>query len=275
MVIDLDHAAIVQLFHRMIPKLLRIPGLGVRRVHLLELPEKPHQPFDILRRHRLGNHNKSIFLPMLKVRRGKHPQRKPLLNTAQLRLRYARAQAVFSRFSRNDLFGNCCLSCHSPTSAPVALYKKSRPFDQTPATRLLSLLRVLLILADDHGASCLTSSASETTSYPAATEERIGRVVSYLHTHYRDEINISKLMRTATLSRSSLHRSFKQQTNMTIGDYVAQLRIGNACALLMNSEKPISLIADEVGYSNLAHFNRQFKALKGKTPREFRAAFSR
>ena len=147
--------------------------------------------------------------------------------------------------------------------------------DQTPATRLLSLLRVLLILADDHDASCLTSDVSETTSYPAATEERIGRVIAYLHTHYRDEIAIPGLMRIAALSRSSLHRSFKQQTNMTIGDYVAQLRIGNACALLMNSEKPISLIADEVGYSNLAHFNRQFKALKGKTPREFRAAFSR
>jgi AraC-like DNA-binding protein len=62
---------------------------------------------------------------------------------------------------------------------------------------------------------------------------------------------------------------------MTVGAYLAQLRVGNACALLMNTQKPISVIADEVGYNNLANFNRQFKALKNKTPREFRAAFAR
>ena len=147
--------------------------------------------------------------------------------------------------------------------------------NQTPPTRLLSLLHVLLLLAEDTGASCLTSEVSETISFPAGTEERIGRVVSHLHAHYRDEVAIPKLMRIAAVSRSSLHRSFKQQTNMTIGDYVAQLRVGNACALLMNSQKPISLIADQVGYRNLANFNRQFKALKGKTPRDFRAVFRR
>ena len=145
--------------------------------------------------------------------------------------------------------------------------------EQPPPARLLSLLTLLLLLAEDHGASWLTSEAGASISFPAASEERIGRVVSYLHTHYRDEIVVSKLMRTAALSRSSLHRSFKQQTNMTIGDYVAQLRVGNACALLMSSSKPISLIADEVGYASLANFNRQFKSLKGKTPREFRDAF--
>jgi AraC-like DNA-binding protein len=149
-----------------------------------------------------------------------------------------------------------------------------RMIPQTPAARLLSLLEVLLLLADDQEATRLTSDVSETNSFAAATEERIGRVVSYLHTHYREEIALPKLMRIAALSRSSLHRSFKHQTNMTIGDYIAQLRIGNACALLINSGKPISLIADEVGYTNLANFNRQFKSLKGKTPREFRAAFN-
>jgi AraC-like DNA-binding protein len=147
--------------------------------------------------------------------------------------------------------------------------------DQAPSARLVSLLNVLLLLAADTQASPLTSDAGEATGFPAAAEERIGRVVSYLHAHYRDEIPVSRLTRVAALSRSSLHRLFKQQTNMTVGAYLAQLRVGNACALLMNTQKPISVIADEVGYNNLANFNRQFKALKNKTPREFRAAFAR
>jgi AraC-like DNA-binding protein len=146
---------------------------------------------------------------------------------------------------------------------------------QAPATRLVSLLQVLLLLADDSRASCLTSDAGGNAALPAASEERIGRVISHLHAHYRDEIAIPKLMRIAALSRSSLHRLFRQQTSMTIGEYVTQLRVGNACALLMNSEKAISLISDEVGYRSLANFNRHFRAEKGTTPREFRAAFSR
>jgi AraC-like DNA-binding protein len=76
------------------------------------------------------------------------------------------------------------------------------------------------------------------------------------------------------LSRSSLHRLFRLQTRMTISSYITQLRIGKACALLLNSQKPVSVIADQVGYRNLANFNRQFKQTKGQTPRRFREAFS-
>jgi AraC-like DNA-binding protein len=60
---------------------------------------------------------------------------------------------------------------------------------------------------------------------------------------------------------------------MTISAYIAQLRIGNACALLLNTDKSIALVSEEVGYGNLANFNRQFKALKSQTPREFRSNF--
>ena len=84
---------------------------------------------------------------------------------------------------------------------------------------------------------------------------------------------MDQLSRIAALSRSSLHRIFRRQTGMTTREYVTRLRIGNACALLLNTEKPISLIADEVGYGNLANFNRQFKQAKAQTPRQFRAAF--
>ena len=63
------------------------------------------------------------------------------------------------------------------------------------------------------------------------------------------------------LSGPAPYRLFKLQTGLTPSDYVAQLRIGNACTLLANSRKPI---AYEVGYRNLSKFNRQFKGLKGE-----------
>jgi AraC-like DNA-binding protein len=154
---------------------------------------------------------------------------------------------------------------------------KARPLicamlSQTAEDRLPALLQLLLLLSRDAKARPLTSAPSD--AMPSATEERIGRVLAYLHQHYREHNAVDQLSLIAALSRSSLHRLFKQQTRMTTTDYVTQLRIGNACALLINTEKPISLIADQVGYQNLANFNRQFKKTKGQTPRQFRSAFN-
>jgi AraC-like DNA-binding protein len=142
---------------------------------------------------------------------------------------------------------------------------------QTAEDRLPALLQLLLLLARDTKATPLTSASTD--AMPDAAEERIGRVLSYLHKHYRQQNAVDQLTRVAALSRSSLHRLFRRQTGMTTSGYVTQLRIGNACALLLNTERPISLIADQVGYRNLANFNRQFKETKGQTPRQFRAAF--
>jgi AraC-like DNA-binding protein len=146
---------------------------------------------------------------------------------------------------------------------------KARPIicgmlNQTAEDRLPALLQLLLLLSRDAKAKPLTSASVNAT--PDASEERIGRVLSYLHEHYREQNAIHHLSRIAALSRSSLHRLFRQQTGMTTTDYITRLRIGNACALLINTNNSISLVAYEVGYRNLANFNRQFKENQRTNP---------
>lgn len=141
---------------------------------------------------------------------------------------------------------------------------------ETPGARLASLITLLLLLAEDIRTSALTSSGTGIPTLEGQSEERIGRAIAYLHEHYGQELSIPALTSVSALSRSSLHRLFKLRIGMTVSDYVAQLRIGHACSLLMNSQRPIARIAEQVGYANLAHFNRQFKRLKGTTPRVFR-----
>jgi AraC-like DNA-binding protein len=144
---------------------------------------------------------------------------------------------------------------------------------QTAADRLLSLLKVLMLLASDDQSTSVTSTPSQTESFPFPTEEHIGRVITFLHEHYREKLSVAKLTRVAALSRSSLHRLFKLQTGTSLNHYITRLRVGNACALLLNTRQAVSIIAQEVGYTNLANFNRQFKAVKNQTPRQFRSAF--
>lgn len=146
--------------------------------------------------------------------------------------------------------------------------------DLDPAGRLLRLIEVLCVLArDEDRRTTLAAPRPAPVAMPAPEQARIDRVLNHIHARYRDEIPIASLTDLACLSASAFHRFFRRHTRMTVSRYVAQLRIGQACSLLINGDRPIGHVADAVGYPNIANFNRQFRALKAMTPREFRRSF--
>jgi AraC-like DNA-binding protein len=147
--------------------------------------------------------------------------------------------------------------------------------ERAPADRLLRLMEVLALLATDADAQPIASAAADRRKVASPDQDRVERVLDHIHAHYRERIAIEDLADVAALSLSGFHRLFRRHTRLTVSDYVTELRIGQACALLVNTERPIALIADDVGYASLANFNRQFRALKGQTPREFRQSFAR
>lgn len=145
-------------------------------------------------------------------------------------------------------------------------------FEREPADRLLELIAVLLSLATDERAEPLTA-PNLASVVPGSGGTRIDRVLEYVHTNYRDEIKVDDLARIAALSTSAFHRMFLRQTRSTLIDYVVRLRIGEACAQLIAGDRPVASIAEAVGYRSLANFGRQFRWLKGQTPREYRNRF--
>jgi AraC-like DNA-binding protein len=143
--------------------------------------------------------------------------------------------------------------------------------EQNPAERLLGLLSTLNLLANDRERVTLSAASLGNTALDGARDHAtIDRVLSYLHAHYREELSVADLASRAHVSASSFHRLFKRHVRMPLSAYLAQLRIGKACSLLMNTEVPISIVASEAGYYNYANFVRQFEKLKGMTPRQFR-----
>jgi AraC-like DNA-binding protein len=142
-----------------------------------------------------------------------------------------------------------------------------------PAERLLALIGVLAALADDEGARPVAGPGSGRVAAHTPDKARIERVLDHIHAHYREPIAVETLAALACLSPSGFHRLFRRHTRLTLSDYVAELRIGQACSLLINTGRPIAHIAEEAGYRSLANFNRQFRAQKGMTPRAFRRSF--
>jgi AraC-like DNA-binding protein len=148
-----------------------------------------------------------------------------------------------------------------------------RLFEEPEDERLLSLIRVLSTLARDADSMPLASLAF-VPQRDGTDRGRIDRVLDYIHLNYASEMSISDLSDIAALSASGLHRLFRRHTHMTVSEYIQRLKIGEACALLSGSRKPVAHIADAVGYASLANFNRQFRAMKGMTPREYRRRFN-
>jgi AraC-like DNA-binding protein len=146
-------------------------------------------------------------------------------------------------------------------------------FARPPADRLSVLIDILRRLAEDSAATPLASPAAGVPQH-SADRTRIDRVLDVIHTRYMEPLSIDVLADVAALSPSGLHRMFVRHVRSPVSAYVTRLRIGEACALLSATSRPIAHVASDVGYDSLANFNRQFKALKGLTPRQYRQNFA-
>lgn len=140
------------------------------------------------------------------------------------------------------------------------------------ADQLIMLIEVLRTLRD--ATDLLSPLASE--RFDAAIPEhhdatRLGRVLDLLHGNYLEPVTSAWLAQHAGMSERTLRRFFHRHMGSNIQDYLMGLRLGRAASLLLSSDMPIYRVAEEAGFQNLSHFNRQFKRHRGMAPSRFRA----
>jgi AraC-like DNA-binding protein len=138
-----------------------------------------------------------------------------------------------------------------------------------PVERLARLLSVLAVLSASSDLTELALSTPERPSYPPR-DETATRVLSFIHEHAKERLSQEQVARAAGLSRASLGRFFPRYLGKTFVRYVSEVRVGLACRCLLESSRSVREIAFDVGYGNLANFNRRFRELKGMTPTEYR-----
>ncbi len=169
---------------------------------------------------------------------------------------------MLANASRGILFSGAATAAVRPALVELA------GFD--PAQRLIGLLHVLVTLSRDAAPAGLAGPSWRPKPMTQADWSRIERVLDHFHANCQSRLSMDDLAEVAHLSVSGVNRLLHRHTQMTASDYIAQLRVGRACQLLMSTARPIGHIAADSGYDNLSHFNRQFRALKQTTPRAFR-----
>lgn len=102
------------------------------------------------------------------------------------------------------------------------------------------------------------------------SQRKINTVVEYVSNNYSTDISLADVSNLIGMSDSHFSRFFKKATGNRFIEFVNRVRISRACILISETDLQIATICFQVGFNNVANFNRRFHELKGITPREFR-----
>ena len=87
---------------------------------------------------------------------------------------------------------------------------------------------------------------------------------------YSEPLDVATLARTALASEAHFARSFKLAYGETPGRYLQRRRIERAADLLRETDRPITEICLDVGFTSLGSFGNAFRALMGEPPTAYR-----
>lgn len=135
--------------------------------------------------------------------------------------------------------------------------------------RFVDLLGILGSLAEERDFELL-SSPDFTPKLDGTSVERVDKIYDYIAKHSANDFSHTELAEMLGTSPSGLSHYFKRTVGCTLSSFVAEVRIGQACRLLILTEKPVSEIAFSSGFESLSTFNDWFRRLRGISPREFR-----
>jgi len=134
--------------------------------------------------------------------------------------------------------------------------------------RMLKLLSLLEALSHHSG-----EFISENTFHKMGSEKserRINKVCLYIQNKYAQKITLKDMADLIHVTESNFCKFFKKATGKTFSDYLNEIRIHEACRLLVQTEKTINQIAFECGFETLSYFNRVFLKKKKMTPSTYR-----
>ena len=94
-------------------------------------------------------------------------------------------------------------------------------------------------------------------------------MIRYIQVHYSN-ISMNDLVEEFHLSESSIRRILRKSLQISLVDFVREIRLQKACMLLKNTELQVNDIALNVGYQSDEYFYRLFRNAYGMSPLEYR-----
>lgn len=98
----------------------------------------------------------------------------------------------------------------------------------------------------------------------------IKKALDYIDRNYMNKMTLDDVSNHVYLNSSYLSQLFKKEMGISFGEYLESIRLKHAKDLIKNSNKPMSDIAEEVGFSSQNYFNRVFKKATSLSPAKYK-----
>ena len=141
--------------------------------------------------------------------------------------------------------------------------------DNIGPERILAFIRFLVRL-NEHAEKVTLSETKLVNADGNSKYARIGNIIDHIVENFNDDLNAVDTAEMAGMSLTTFGRNFSSVTGNSFVEFVNRVRIGQACGMLYASDDQVTSICFDVGFKNVANFNRHFLKIKGMTPSVYR-----
>lgn len=134
---------------------------------------------------------------------------------------------------------------------------------------IIGLFEILSLLSESADLTFVNNETYSPLNNPTKND-RLSDVFQYVKENYKEDISLIEIAKIANLTPTSFCRMFKLKTKKHFVEYLNEIRVSNACKLLLETDMGMSEIAYECGYKTVSNFNKLFKKLTTTTPKEYR-----
>ncbi|MFZ4832410.1 AraC family transcriptional regulator [Rouxiella sp. Mn2063] len=171
------------------------------------------------------------------------------------------------------------IDSHQPQVLPAPQSMLSTAMDETLSQTVLHFLQ---IMSHSQEAAILGPALVREIYYRVLTSEqggtirsalilqgqfgRIYKAIRYIHSNYKQNIDVAQLAEHANMSVATFHSHFKLITHTTPMQYLKSLRLHQARLLMVRKDITAVTASLQVGYESASQFSREFKRLFGRSP---------
>lgn len=113
------------------------------------------------------------------------------------------------------------------------------------------------------------------TDIVAVTDPALGRALRFIRDHSRRAIGVADVAKAAGFSRRALERRFRSEIGISILDQIRKARTEQICKMLVETALPVGQIAETLGFEDVQHFARYFRAAREMSPLAYRKSFGK
>jgi len=113
------------------------------------------------------------------------------------------------------------------------------------------------------------------TDVVAVEDDHVARTLRFIRDHAKRSFSVNEVAGEVGMSRRALERRFRRTMGRSILEEIRRVRTDEIARLLLETNWPVSRIAESLGFGNERHFARYFHSGKKMSPLAFRKSFGR